>query len=93
LPNAATAEIGRHGETLVSMGVSYWSVGQREKAVVLTQKGIAMMEQGVRQGRLDHSSLGIPYHNLAAMHRQLGAGDLADHFQEMASRIKSEKIK
>jgi tetratricopeptide (TPR) repeat protein len=93
LPEEAMADVGRHGETLVSMGVSYWEVGQREKAVGLTQKGIAMMEHGVRQGSLDRSSLAVPYHNLAAMHRQLGAGDLADHFQEMATRLKSEKTR
>jgi tetratricopeptide (TPR) repeat protein len=93
LPEEAAADVGRHGETLVSMGVSYWEVGQREKAVGLTQKGIAMMEHGVRQGSLDRSSLAVPYHNLAAMHRQLGSGDLADHFQEMATRLKTEKTK
>jgi len=42
---------------------------------------------------LDRSALAVPYHNIAAMHRQLGATEKADHFQEMAARIKSEKLK
>ncbi len=75
------------------MGVSYWEVGQRQKAVELTQKGIKWMEQAVKQGTLDNSALAIPYNNLAAMHRQLGSTDQADRFQEMASRAKKEKLK
>ena len=93
LPDEAAADLGRHGETFVSMGVSYWEVGQREKAVELTEKGIAWMEQAVKQGTLDRSALAVPYDNLAAMHRKLGATDVADRYQEMATRIKSEKLK
>ena len=73
LSEAATADVGRYGEILVSMGVSYWEVGQREKAMSLTQKGIAMMERAVQTSSLDSASLAVPYRNLATMHRQLGA--------------------
>jgi len=89
----AIANLGRHGESFVSMGVSYWETNQREKAVELTQKGIKWMEQAARQGTLDRSGLAVPYSNLAAMHRKLGAADLADRFQELASRITDEKLK
>ncbi len=51
-PNELTADLGRHGETFVSMGVSYWEAGQREKAVALTEKGIKWMEQAVKQDTL-----------------------------------------
>ena len=51
------------------------------------------MEQAVKQGTLDRSALAVPYGNLAAMHRKLGADDQADHFQELASRVKEEKLK
>jgi tetratricopeptide (TPR) repeat protein len=84
------ADISRQGETFVSMGVSYWEVGQHQKAVGLTQKGITLMEQSVRSGNLDRASLAVPYHNIATMHRQLGSADLADHYQEQASRIRNE---
>ena len=85
--------LGRHGETFISMGVSYWEVGQRQKAVELTQKGIQWMEQAVKQGTLDNSALTVPYNNLAAMHRQLGSSSQADRYQEMASGVKKEKLK
>ena len=67
--------------------------GDRQKAVLLTEKGIRWMERAAKQGTLDRSSLAVPYSNLAAMHRKLGADDQAKHFQEMAARIKSEKLK
>ncbi len=88
-----TTDAGRHGEAFISMGVSYWEVDQRQKAVELTQKGIRWMEQAVHDGKLDGSALAIPYNNLAAMHRQLGSSELADHFQELASRVKKETVR
>jgi tetratricopeptide (TPR) repeat protein len=92
-PEDVATDLGRHGEAFISMGVSYWEVGHRQKAVELTQKGIKWMEQAVKQGTLDNSALAIPYNNLAAMHRQLGSADQADHFQEMAAAVKKEKLK
>ncbi len=85
--------LGRHGESMVSMGVSYWQTGQREKAVEQTEQGIRWMEQAVRQGSLDRSTLAVPYGNLAAMHRKLGDGKKADRLLELAGRIKEEKLK
>ena len=91
--NELTADLGRHGETFVSMGVSYWEAGQREKAVALTEKGIKWMEQAVKQSTFDRALLAVPYNNLAAMHRKLGSGDLANRYQEMATRAKDEKLR
>jgi tetratricopeptide (TPR) repeat protein len=92
-PEDLATEMGRQGESYISMGVSYWEVGQKEKAVELTQKGIKWMELSVADGSLEKSALAVPYSNLAAMHRQLGSADLADHLQEMASRAKKETLK
>jgi len=80
-------DLGRHGETFVSMGVSYWETDQREKAVELTEQGIEWMEKAVKQGTLDESSLAVPYDNLASMHRQLGHDGPADRFEEMADKV------
>ena len=86
-------DIGRHGESFVSMGVSYWEIGQQKKAVALSEKGIEWMEQAVKQNTLNRSSLTIPYNNLSAMHRKLGSTDKADRFHKMAGRIKEAKLK
>jgi tetratricopeptide (TPR) repeat protein len=87
------SDMGRHGESFVSMGVSYWEIGQRDKAVSLTQKGITWMEEAVKQGLLARSSLIVPYNNLSAMHRKLGSNEKANRFQEIAARIKDEIMK
>jgi tetratricopeptide (TPR) repeat protein len=80
------AERGRLGETLVSMGVSYWEVGQRERSVDLTSRGITLMEQAVKEGTLERTSLEIPYGNLATMYRHLGKTEDANRYLEKASR-------
>jgi tetratricopeptide (TPR) repeat protein len=92
-PEELANNLGRHGESFVSMGVSYWEAGQRQKAVALSEKGIKFMEQAVDKGMLEKSALSVPYNNLAAMHRKLGSTDKADRFQEMAGRTKTEKLR
>lgn len=91
LPPEAAADIGRHGETFVSMGVSYWEVGKRDQAVRLTRRGVELMEQAVRQGAADTAALAVPYGNLSAMHRQLGAAAEADKYQAMAARARTSR--
>jgi tetratricopeptide (TPR) repeat protein len=92
-PEDLAADVGRQGETFVGMGVSYWETGQHDKAVALTMKGVTWMEQAVKQGTLDRFALAVPYSNLASMQRKLGDGEKARRFQEMAARLKSEKLK
>lgn len=84
-PQVAPQELGRLGETFVSMGVSYWEAGQHEAAVRLTQDGVGLMEQAVKVGMLPASTLDIPYTNLATMHRHLGKDDQAEKYLEKAA--------
>ncbi len=93
IPKEAFADLGRHGETFVSMGVSFWESGQREKAVELTERGVELMQKAVKQGTLDESALTVPYGNLASMHRQLGRDDDAKRFEELATRNKGTTLK
>ena len=86
VPAAALAEAGRHGESFVSMAVSYWAVGSHEEAVRLTRDGLKLMEQAVKDGTLDQEALRVPYTNLATMHRFLGDDEQADAFSSMAAR-------
>jgi tetratricopeptide (TPR) repeat protein len=82
---AAPAEQGRLGETFVTMGVSYWETGQRERALQVTQQGVEMMEKAVIDGSLPKTILEVPYKNLATMHRQLGQEDKARRYAEKAN--------
>ena len=87
------AEFGRLGETYVSMGVSYWDVGQRDKALGLTQRGAVLIEKMVDSGAMEASALEIPYTNLATMRRQMGQGPEADLLLQKASRAKNTTLR
>lgn len=89
IPEEGFTELARHGETFVSMAVSYWEAGQREKALDLSQRGLALMEQAVRNGTADRAVLTVPYGNLALMHQALGRNTEAQQFAEMAAQSKS----
>lgn len=69
---AADSLRGRLGETFVSMAVSYWETGQKERAVELTEKGIQLMEQAVKAKQLPESALSVPHANLRTMREALG---------------------
>jgi tetratricopeptide (TPR) repeat protein len=87
--NLNTGEFGRLGETYVSMGVSYWQIGQREKALEVTQHGTSLIEKVVDGGNLEASALEIPYTNLATMRRQMGQAQEADRLLQKASTAKN----
>jgi tetratricopeptide (TPR) repeat protein len=93
VPSEAQADLGRYGETFVSMGVSYWETGNRNKAIELTLKGIKFMEEAVGQGMIDRTALVIPYTNLAAMQRQVGNQEEATRSAETAAKIKNSKTR
>ena len=92
-PDELSVDLGRHGESLIGMGVSYWETGQRERALTLTQKGVRWMEQAVKRGEIGEATLAVPYGNLSAMHRATGSKEAADRFQTLANRLKTEKLK
>jgi len=92
-PKEVLADLGRHGETFVSMAVSYWETGQRPKAVALTTRGVELMAEAARRGAMDFAALSVPYANLANMHRQLGEADKANRFQQMAEQMKDSKLR
>jgi tetratricopeptide (TPR) repeat protein len=93
LPPESDGDLGREGETFVSMGVSFWEAKQRDKAVELTQHGISLIEEAIRQGTLERTALVVPYNNISVMHRQLGSIGKAERYQEMAAKIKDSKVK
>jgi tetratricopeptide (TPR) repeat protein len=88
IAEGAPVDLGRLGETFVSMGVSYWETGQRQEAVKLTQQGVELMENAVKQGQLSRSALDVPYANLATMHRHLNQDREAEKYLERSSATK-----
>ena len=78
------------GDLFVSMGVSYWESGDRDKAIELTQAGAELMQEGVQTGATEIAALAVPYGNLAAMHQQMGNGDKAKHFATMMAKVEKD---
>ncbi len=83
--SVAPHEVARLGETLVSMGVSYWEVGNRDRGLELTETGVKLIEAAVEGRFVKKSVLEVPYSNLATMHRELGETDKAKEYTRMAS--------
>jgi tetratricopeptide (TPR) repeat protein len=92
-PQEAIVDLGRLGDSFVSMGVSYWSAGHKKKAIALTEHGANLIEEAVRRGTHDRNVLVIPYTNLAAMNREVGDSAGATHMQELAERAKGTTIR
>ncbi len=75
-PMTSLATPGHHGDSLVSMGVSYWEIGQREKAYDLTKSGLELIEQGISEGILSNDATLVAQSNLSAMAQALGKVEL-----------------
>ncbi len=74
----------REGEMLVSMGVSYWQLGNQTRALDLTQTGVGLVEAAVANGVLAKSTLAVPYGNLATMYQQMGENTNAAKYADLA---------
>ncbi len=72
------------GEELVSMGVTYWQIGEKDHAIDLTLNGVELVEKAVEGGILPKKSLSVPYGNLATMYEQLGEKADAAKYAELA---------
>lgn len=86
--------VPRHeGEALVSMAVSYWSEGDRDRAVALTEAGAALVEQGVTAGVLEQKTLIVPYGNLATMHKLMGNAEESERFTKLSQNASKPQPK
>lgn len=84
MPVFALSRSGEQGEWFVSMGVTFWQLDQSERAIRMTNQGSEFMKRAVVAGWIEESALGVPYGNLATMHRSLGNDSQADDFAELA---------
>lgn len=82
-------ELGRLGESYVSMAISYWQVGRRDDAVTLSRRGVDLMVAAVDKSQLDERSLAVPYGNLATMYAEQGDDQQSKNYAEMASRAEA----
>jgi tetratricopeptide (TPR) repeat protein len=86
---ARDGELGRLGESYVSMAISYWQVERREDALELSRQGVDLMVTAVDAGQLEERALAVAYGNLATMHAERGDDEQSRNYAEMASRAES----
>ena len=83
------AEIGRVGESFVSMAISYWQVERREDAIDLSRTGVDLMVEAVDRKQLEERALSVAYGNLSTMYAEQGDADKSQAYAEMASRVEA----
>ena len=88
LPGLTPEEVGRVGEMLVSMGVSYWEMDQKDEAVRLSELGLKKIRAAVDSGDLEQTSLLIPYSNLSTMWGKLDVPDKSERYHKLAVKIR-----
>ena len=86
---ARDGELGRLGESYVSMAISYWQVERREDALELSRQGVDLMVTAVDEGQLEERALAVAYGNLATMHAEQGDEEQSRNYAEMASRAEA----
>jgi len=86
---ARGSDLGRLGESYVSMAISYWQVSRREDAVALSRRGVDLMVTAVDRKQLDERSLAVAYGNLATMYAEEGDEDQSRTYAEMAGRAEA----
>ena len=91
-PVTMLADPGTHGQMFVSMGVSYWDVGDKQKAIDITEFGTDFLQRSVVEGFLDTDVLSIPYGNLATMHKKSGNEQEAQAFAELSASIENDTL-
>ncbi|MBA2117487.1 hypothetical protein [Bremerella alba] len=80
--------LDRRGESLVSMGVSFWTVGNREQGLALTEQGKSLIESAAAQNSGLQKKLIVPLDNLAEMYRELGNTQKSAQYTASAQKIR-----
>ena len=82
-------ELGRLGESYVSMAISYWQVDRRDDALALSRRGVDLMVAAVDKSQLEERALAVAYGNLSTMYAEEGDDQQSKTYAEMASRAES----
>lgn len=86
---AQRGELGRQGESYVSMAISFWQVEKRKEAMELSGRGVDLMVAAVAAEELEERSLAVAYGNLSTMYAEQGDAERAEMYAEMASRAEA----
>ncbi len=93
LPDSNPAIGARHGETFVSIGLSYWESRPPRRAIQLTESGVEWMQRALKEKAINEQSLAVPYSNLAAMHKARGNTMESREFEALAGKLEAQNKK
>jgi hypothetical protein len=93
LPDANPSDWARHGETFVSIGLSYWETGRQDRAIQLTESGVEWMQRALKEKAIGEQSLAVPYANLASMHKARGNTLESREFEALAGKLEAQNKK
>ena len=63
------------GEMYVSIGATYWTLGEKDYALRITEYGVEKLEEAVAGNLYSEKNLATPYKNLSTMYEALGRTD------------------
>lgn len=93
LPDSNPSDWARHGETFVSIGLSYWETGRQDRAIQLTESGVDWMQRALKEKAIGEQSLAVPYANLASMHKARGNTMESREFEALAGKLEAQNKK
>ncbi len=91
LAGSLLADPRLHGNSLISMGVTYWQADQRDRAVALTETGAEILRSAVAGGLLKEVDLSVAFGNLSTMHAELGDNLAARRYAERAEPASQQR--
>ena len=80
------------GQMYVSIGFTYWEVGERDYAVQITEYGISKLESAVDSELISVKVLATPYTNLSNMYENVGRSDEAEAYYLLAKDAANNSI-
>jgi tetratricopeptide (TPR) repeat protein len=86
-PHLDDYEQPRLGEIYVSIGVSYWNIGEKEYALKISEYGIEKLVEAVEQKIVPEKILSIPYENLSAMYEKTGHKEKAENYYILSKSV------
>jgi hypothetical protein len=89
-PDSLLDNRGLVGEQLVSVGISLWETGRRNKAISVTRDGAEMIDEAVQAGSFKDTALTVPYQNLAEMYREMGNESEAEKMARKAAQYEED---
>jgi hypothetical protein len=89
VPPQLAALSGDVGDELVSMGISFWDVGEQQRGLQLTQRGLQRLEAAAAAGDRPPTAPALACSNLAFMHAALGNQEQSRHYAELAQRLRA----